>query len=74
MAIDDDLALKLNWWKPTSKWYEGSLRKYGDVDPDVKLKTWKTYGVHPNWAIPNTPDPINGQQRWMDTVVRVSKA
>jgi anaerobic selenocysteine-containing dehydrogenase len=46
----------------------------GDDDPDLKLKWWNTYGVHPNWIIPNSPDPINGQQRWMDTVVRVSKA
>ena len=32
---------------------------------------WQDNGVHPNWLIPNTPDPINGQQRWMDTLVRV---
>jgi hypothetical protein len=30
--------------------------------------------VHPNWIIPNKPDPINGQQIWMDTVVKVTKA
>jgi hypothetical protein len=30
--------------------------------------------VHPNWIIPNKPDPINGQQAWMDTVVKVTKA
>jgi thiosulfate reductase/polysulfide reductase chain A len=29
--------------------------------------------VHPNWAIANSPDPINGQQRWMDTVVKVTR-
>jgi anaerobic selenocysteine-containing dehydrogenase len=46
----------------------------GDDDPDLKLKWWNTYGVHPNWIIPNRPDPINGQQRWMDTVVKVTKA
>lgn len=46
----------------------------GDNDPDLKLKWWDTYGVHPNWIIPNSPDPINGQQRWMDTVVKVVKA
>jgi anaerobic selenocysteine-containing dehydrogenase len=34
---------------------------------------WTQNGVHPNWVIPNSPDPINGQQRWMDTVVRVSR-
>jgi anaerobic selenocysteine-containing dehydrogenase len=46
----------------------------GDNDPDLKLKTWDTYGVHPNWIIPNSPDPISGQQSWMDTVVKVTKA
>ena len=46
----------------------------GDDDPDLKLKPWNTYGVHPNWIIPNKPDPINGQQIWMDTVVKVTKA
>jgi thiosulfate reductase/polysulfide reductase chain A len=46
----------------------------GDNDPDLKLKNWNTYGVHPNWIIPNVPDPISGQQSWMDTVVKVSKA
>ncbi len=45
-----------------------------DNDPDLKIKTWDTYGVHPNWIIPNSPDPIAGQQRWMDTVVKVTKA
>jgi anaerobic selenocysteine-containing dehydrogenase len=45
-----------------------------DNDPDLKLKWWDTYGVHPNWVIPNSPDPVNGQQRWMDTVVTVTKA
>jgi anaerobic selenocysteine-containing dehydrogenase len=42
-------------------------------DRDYKLKWWTDNGVHPNWAIPNTPDPINGQQRWMDTVVKVTR-
>ena len=43
-------------------------------DPDFKLKWWTKGGVHPNWIIPNKPDPISGQQRWMDTVVKVTKA
>ena len=46
----------------------------GDNDPDLKLKFWDTYGVHPNWIIPNRPDPVSGQQSWMDTVVKVTKA
>ena len=43
-------------------------------EPDLKLKWWNDHGVQPNWIIPNSPDPINGQQRWMDTVVTVTKA
>ena len=43
-------------------------------DPDSKLMWWKNHGVHPNWAIPNSPDPINGMQRWFDTVVKVTAA
>lgn len=45
-----------------------------DNDPDLKNKFWDTYGMHPNWIIPNSDDPINGQQAWMDTVVTVTKA
>ena len=43
-------------------------------DPDAKNIWWDTHGVHPNVAIPNWSDPISGTQRWMDTVVKVSKA
>ncbi len=45
-----------------------------DSDPEYRRKWWKSNGGHPNWVIPNDPDPISGQQRWMDTVVTVSKA
>ena len=41
--------------------------------PDRDVRWWSKNGVHPNWVIPNSPDPINGQQRWMDTVVKVSR-
>jgi anaerobic selenocysteine-containing dehydrogenase len=41
--------------------------------PNRDTRWWRDSGVHPNWIIPNSPDPINGQQRWMDTVVRVKK-
>ena len=41
--------------------------------PDRDTRWWTTNGVHPNWLIPNRPDPINGQQRWMDTVVSVTR-
>jgi anaerobic selenocysteine-containing dehydrogenase len=40
-----------------------------DNDPDLKNMWWDKHGAHPNWIIPNWVDPINGQQRWMDTVV-----
>jgi hypothetical protein len=39
----------------------------------LKRKWWKDTGAHPNWIIPNRPDPVNGQQRFMDTVVTVAK-
>jgi hypothetical protein len=51
-----------------------NLREVHDNDPDLALKWWDTYGVHPNHVIPNTVDPVNGQQCWMDTVVQVAKA
>jgi anaerobic selenocysteine-containing dehydrogenase len=44
-----------------------------DDDPELKRKWWVKRGAHPNWIIPNSPDPINGQQRFMDTVVTVTK-
>ena len=44
-----------------------------DDDPDLERKWWKNNGAHPNWAIPNAPDPITGQMRFMDTVVTVTK-
>jgi anaerobic selenocysteine-containing dehydrogenase len=46
----------------------------GDNDPDLKLKNWDTYGVHPNWIIPNRPDPVSGQWAMLDSVVKVTKA
>ncbi len=45
-----------------------------DDDPELERIWWDDNGEHPNWIIPNTPDPINGQQRWMDTVVTVTRA
>ncbi len=42
--------------------------------PNRDKRWWTANGVHPNWLIPNRPDPINGQQRWMDTVVTVTRA
>ena len=31
-------------------------------------------GAHPNWVIGNKADPISGELRWMDTVVKVTKS
>jgi len=46
-----------------------------DVDsPQEPLKWWTYDGGHPNWIIDNASEPVSGQQRWMDTVVSVSKA
>jgi anaerobic selenocysteine-containing dehydrogenase len=45
----------------------------GDDDPDLARITWSEHGNLPNRIIPNSPDPIGGQQRWMDTVVKVEK-
>jgi anaerobic selenocysteine-containing dehydrogenase len=46
----------------------------GDHDPDLKLKHWDTYGMHPNWVMANKPDPISGQWAMLDNVVKVTKA
>jgi len=45
-----------------------------DDVPNQALKWWSDDRAHPNWIIPNAPEPLSGQQRWMDTVVSVSKA
>jgi len=46
----------------------------GDDDPDLKIKHWDTYGMHPNWVMANKPDPISGQWAMLDNVVKVTKA
>jgi len=38
-----------------------------------QTKGWKGRGEHPNWIIPNAPDPVSGAIRCMDTVVTVKK-
>jgi anaerobic selenocysteine-containing dehydrogenase len=49
------------WWGKNSK----------DKGPTV----WRDgRGVHVNWIIPNVGDPIGGGLRWMDTVVKVTRA
>lgn len=56
--------------------YASGKKAPGGADaPDDKRIWWKgDHGVHPNWIVPNAPDPINGQIRIMDTVVSVTKA
>jgi anaerobic selenocysteine-containing dehydrogenase len=45
-----------------------------ECETDCHYRWWNTNGVHPNWIVPNAPDPIAGQLRFMDTVVKVEKA
>ena len=43
-------------------------------DKDIDRIWWADKrGAHPNWLIPNKPDPIGGEERWNDTVVTVEK-
>ena len=44
-----------------------------DIHHD-EYRWWESNGTHANWVIPDTPEPVSGQQCWMDTVVTVSKA
>ncbi|MBW2147692.1 MAG: molybdopterin-dependent oxidoreductase [Deltaproteobacteria bacterium] len=56
------------------RYASGNKAPFGrDDDKDLNFKWWKDKGEHPNWIIPNSTDPIGGQQRWMDTVVKVRK-
>lgn len=55
------------------RYASGKKAPDGADDPDATHKWWKDHGVHPNWIIPNTADPISGELRWMDTVVNVQK-
>lgn len=45
-----------------------------DDDRHDAYQWWKANGTHPNWVIPDSPEPVSGQQRWMDTVVTVTRA
>ncbi len=76
MIVPGTIAISYHLGRTESGRYaSGKKSIFGsDNDPDLKLKWWDTYGVHPNWLISNSPDPISGQMRWMDEVVTVSKA
>lgn len=59
--------------------YASGKKIFDDVkDPENDKIWWKKdgniqNGVNPNWVIPNAPDPISGQWRSNDTLVKVSK-
>jgi thiosulfate reductase / polysulfide reductase chain A len=55
------------------RYASGNKAPLGVEENSDKHKWWTKNGVHPNWIIPNAPDPINGQLRFMDTVVQVAK-
>ncbi len=56
------------------RYASGKPAPNGADDPDFARKWWSSNGAHPNWIIPNAPDPVNGQLRFMDTVVSVTRA
>ena len=45
-----------------------------DDDHHDEYRWWESNGTHANWIIPNSPEPVSGQQCWMDTVVTVTKS
>ncbi|MCU0645863.1 MAG: molybdopterin-dependent oxidoreductase, partial [bacterium] len=50
--------------------------KFDSEDPDTKFIWWPkkgNKGIHPNWVIPSSIDPIGKGQGWMDTRVKVRK-
>ena len=51
-------------------------KKFKSEDPDTDFVWWakKGEGVHPNWVIPVSTDPVGKGQCWMDTKVKVRKA
>ena len=53
--------------------YASGKRAPAAADGYKDRKWWTANGVLPNWIIPADSDPINGQERWMDTVVTVER-
>ncbi len=75
MIVPGTIAISYHLGREESGRY-GSGKKSpmaSDNDPDLKLKWWDTYGVHPNWLITNKPNPVSGQMCYMDEVVTVNK-
>lgn len=58
------------------RYASGKAYWWASHHPEDKLNVWQKWdhGMHPNWIILNRPDPIGGQERYMDTVVTVEKA
>ncbi len=76
MIVPGSIAISFHLGRTESGRYASGKKSImgTDNDPDLKLKWWDTYGVHPNWLLANDPDPISGQERFMDEVVTISKA
>ncbi len=57
------------------RYASGKPSKLGEMPDADSARIWwnGANGTHPNWIIPNSPDPISGQLRFMDTVVSVSR-
>jgi len=57
-------------------WAYGCYASGKEAFPEVEGEPpwWKTFGVRPNWLIPNKPDPISGQWSQNDTVVSLQRA
>ena len=59
--------------------YASGKKIFSDVKDEDNDKVWWMKngkidnGAHPNWIIPNSPDPISGQWTSNDTVVKVTK-
>ncbi|MFQ5951783.1 MAG: molybdopterin-dependent oxidoreductase [Candidatus Omnitrophota bacterium] len=60
-AVFPEVADDANLW-----WQKKGTRKFGPVWDEAK-------GVHCNWVIPNSVDPISGQWPSNDTVVKIEK-
>ncbi|NOX97110.1 MAG: molybdopterin-dependent oxidoreductase [Nitrospirae bacterium] len=55
------------------RYASGKIVNRKATDVDASLKWWWRKGEHPNYLIANSPDPIGGQLRFMDTVVTVER-
>ncbi len=44
-----------------------------DDDRHDEYRWWQPGGTNANWIIPENPEPVSGQQCWMDTVVTIAK-